>query len=242
MPICVTATTGGAGATVTAAAITLGTSGAVLVDLAGDVPAALGLATDRLGVVDWLASDAPADRLDELLVPVGRSDAAVLPLGGLRARPDGDGDPPDAPERWTLLASWCARRHGSDRPVVVDTGEHAERFSRALPPALPEPTLARIVVTRACYLALRRYRSDPPPAAPDGAVVVREPGRTLDDADVAAALGAPVVASPEWDPEVARAVDAGLLTARLPATMRRTGRLVLAHLHSRPAVRDEVPV
>ena len=48
-----------------------------------------------------------------------------------------------------------------------------------------------------------------------------EPGRSLTRHDVAAALGAPVVAVVEIDPAVARAVDAGLLASRLPRGLAR---------------------
>ena len=54
---------------------------------------------------------------------------------------------------------------------------------------------------------------------PDGVVLVEEPGRSLTAADVARAVGAPVVARIDVDPAIARAVDAGLLAARLPAAM-----------------------
>ncbi len=50
-------------------------------------------------------------------------------------------------------------------------------------------------------------------------MLVDEPGRSLTAADVARAIGAPVVAEVAVDPAIARAVDAGLLAARLPRAM-----------------------
>lgn len=83
-----------------------------------------------------------------------------------------------------------------------------------------------LLVTRACYLALRRAVSAP--IRPTGVVLVAEPGRALRATDVEAAVGAPVVATVAVDPAVARAVDAGLLTARLPRLMERDLRRIAA--------------
>ena len=52
-------------------------------------------------------------------------------------------------------------------------------------------------------------------------VLIEEPGRKLDAVDVEHSLGVPVEAVVLVDPAVARAVDAGLLLARLPTTLRR---------------------
>ena len=76
-----------------------------------------------------------------------------------------------------------------------------------------------LLVTRACYLALTRATALG--AAPTGVVLVEEPGRALRVADVEASVGAPVVATALLDPAIARAVDSGLLTSRLPAAWRR---------------------
>jgi hypothetical protein len=54
---------------------------------------------------------------------------------------------------------------------------------------------------------------------PTGIVLVDEPGRALTSTDVEHALGVPVVADVRLDPAVARAVDAGLLIARLPRSL-----------------------
>ena len=50
-------------------------------------------------------------------------------------------------------------------------------------------------------------------------VLIDEPGRALRARDVEHALGAPVIAEIGYDPAVARAVDAGLLVARLPRSL-----------------------
>jgi hypothetical protein len=79
-----------------------------------------------------------------------------------------------------------------------------------------------LLVTRACYLALRRALD--PPLRPSGVVLVTEPGRALDRGDVERVVGAPVRAEVGFDPAVARAVDAGLLVSRLPRGLERSLR------------------
>ena len=74
-----------------------------------------------------------------------------------------------------------------------------------------------VLVTRACYLALRRSAASNRKA--DSIVLLTEPGRCLSARDVEGALGSKVVATIETDPTVARAIDAGLLSARMPKSL-----------------------
>src|SRR4029077_15627189 len=76
-----------------------------------------------------------------------------------------------------------------------------------------------LLVVRPCFLALRRAAAAP--VRPSPVVLVDEPGRSLGRRDVEDALGAPVRAEVRWDPAVARSVDAGLLSTRLPRTLER---------------------
>jgi CO dehydrogenase nickel-insertion accessory protein CooC1 len=75
-----------------------------------------------------------------------------------------------------------------------------------------------LLVTRACYMALRRAVNSG--LEYDGIVVVMEGHRALNVTDIERALGKPVVAVVPADPVVARAVDAGLLAVRCPQVMR----------------------
>ena len=84
-----------------------------------------------------------------------------------------------------------------------------------------------LLVTRPCYLALRRAVGDPRLARSSGAILVDEPGRVLDADDVAAVLGVPVVARFPVRADIARAVDAGVLRDRLPAALARPAAAVL---------------
>jgi MinD-like ATPase involved in chromosome partitioning or flagellar assembly len=208
---------GGAGTSVVAAGLALRYSrqspaGAVLIDCAGDAPTVLGVPEPATpGLAEWLRTD-PTGALPGitatprlLLVPRGAGQLAL--------------------ERADTLASRLA---DDERPVVVDCGTTpggvaaylARRADRSL------------LVTRPCYLALRRHLAGPA-ARPTGVVVVRESGRALSPDDIASAIGVPVVAEIDLDPAVARAVDAGLLAAgRLPtaleASLAKAPALVLA--------------
>lgn len=69
----------------------------------------------------------------------------------------------------------------------------------------------KIMVVRPCYLALTRaVRLG---IKPDAVILLEDPTRALRADDVAATIGAPVIPFPV-DPLVARAVDAGILSAR----------------------------
>jgi hypothetical protein len=206
---------GGSGTSVVAASMALGASRpSLLVDLDGELPIVLGgTEPPGPGVADWLASGAPATRLDELIVEV--TDAVVLLpwTSGADRRPE----PGSTTERWNELATWLrgwADRNGGT--VTVDGG------SRAAAPPLAVLTEHRLLVLRPCYLALRRAIAAEP--APTGVILVEEPGRTLGRRDVERALGCPVLAAVDVDPAIARAVDAGLTASRLPrGHLRRLG-------------------
>ena len=191
---------GGSGTTVVAAALALVLSqrgATTVVDLAGDLPAALGIAEPAgPGVREWMASPtADAAALARLGVPVSET-LQLLPRGST---------PTTAP-RWADLANAL----GHDN-TVIDAGT-------GIPPAdLVAAADHTLLVTRPCYLALRLAAASG--VQPSGIVLVGEPGRALTARDIERSVGAPVVAELHYDPAVARAVDAGLLAARLPATL-----------------------
>jgi hypothetical protein len=115
--------------------------------------------------------------------------------------------------------------------VIVDAG------TRPPPPPLTDAADQTLLVTRPCYLALRRAVSTPD--RPTGIVLVSEPGRALRAADVERAVGVPVVTQLDLDPAVARAVDAGLLAARLPRLLQRQLAPISAqHPHTSPTQPD----
>lgn len=214
---------GGAGTTVVAAALALTLarsrpSGALLADFGGDAAAVLGVPEpDGPGIRDWLRAGprATPDSLGRLEVDVGPG-LALLPQGGPAIDPSRPGpasaDP--VPVIGPLLAA-------DARDVVADCGtllgpEGWDQGVRALV-ATAAPT--SLLVTRPCYVALRRALRCP--IRPTGVVVVREPGRALGPAEVEDVVGVEVVACVEVDAAVARAVDAGILAARLPRALVR---------------------
>lgn len=200
---------GGAGTTVVASSLALLLArrdplGSLLVDVAGDVPAALGIAEpEGPGLAGWLAAGTavPADGLHRLEQPAA---------DGLAVLPRGEGAL--APDRADALAALLA---ADARPVVVDCGTLQGEVARTLAAAATRSVL----VTRPCFLALRRAMAAP--IRPSEVVLLAEPGRSLGPGDVEDCLGVPVTAEVAVDPAVARAVDAGLLAVRLPRRLSR---------------------
>ena len=202
---------GGSGTTVVAATLALilarsSASGAVAVDLGGDLPAVLGLPEpEGPGIADWLRADADVlpDALRRLEVDAGRA---------LRLLPRGSGPlPGDGGER--LASALCGPGQ-----VVVDCSSGSEPVGLAVAASAS----LSLLVLRPCYLALRRALAAP--LRPSGVILVDEPGRSLGRADVEEILGVPVRARVAWDHAVARSVDAGLLGARVPRGLERALR------------------
>jgi hypothetical protein len=216
---------GGSGTTVVAVALALvqarsAPHGVLMVDLAGDVPAVLGMPEPTgPGVAEWLAAgpDVPPDgwaRLEQ----AASQEVSVVPRGS---------GPLASLERAETLAGILAADH---RPVVVDCGVLAgpdrggggPGGSGEVERLLAAQATHSLLVTRPCYLALRRAVAAP--LHPSGILFVNEPGRSLDRRDVGSIVGAPVLAEVMHDPGVARAVDAGLLAGRLPRGLVRALR------------------
>lgn len=210
---------GGSGTSVFAAALALVLArgehgGCRLADLDGDQPAIFGLGSDpELGLLDWLAAgpDAPTEALDRLAVEAAPG-VAVLPLG-VRGPSRAPGTR-FAAESGAALA--VALRDG-EFPAVVDCGRAGDPAARAV----AEVADAAIVVLRGCYLAVRRAVRSPVLGCTAGAVLVEEPGRSLARREVRDVLGIPVLARAPFREQVFRAVDAGVLAARLPEALVR---------------------
>lgn len=109
--------------------------------------------------------------------------------------------------------------------LIVDRGsrlayEDGERYDGEL----------SVLVTRGCYLALRRAVQSPILADAAGIVLVDEQGRSLGSAEVKDVLDQPVLARIPARAAIARAVDAGILAARLPDALARPTRRLLETL------------
>ena len=213
---------GGCGTTVVSAALALvlaaSEGAALLADLDGDIPAALGLPDPTgPGLGHWLQAgpDVPHDALARLEVDA-RPGLHLLPAGptGATAGLTGPGTGHDPGRAQALVAALAA----DGRPVVADCG----RASSGAPLAVAAGASLSLLVLRPCYLGLRRALAAPIRAS--GVVLVNEAGRSLSGRDVEAALGIPVRAEVPFEPTVARAVDAGLLAARVPRVLERSLR------------------
>ncbi len=140
---------------------------------------------------------------------------AMLGLGGL-SYPDG------------YLVAPNLTMFGNDGIVAVnDNGTNLDAADSA--------EGLRLLVTRGCYLALRRTVHNEGLKHIDGIVLVDEPGRALGRREVSDVLGKPIVATVPVTDLIARAIDAGVLCARLPQDLRRAARDIMAMNH--PAAR-----
>ena len=199
LTVCFTAK-GGQGCSTVAAMLAV-LNGAVIVDTAGDMPAVLGLPDpDGPGLTDALISGSPLHDIAP----------HVQDNGGIALLPRGSHGADDVPgHRWSELAEVLA---SDARGWVLDAGTGPARTAAA-------SADRALLVSRYCYLALRRAVHLTPRST--GLVTIREHGRSLDRHDLERLLGVPVVADLPWAPEIARAVDAGLLTDRLPRVARQ---------------------
>jgi hypothetical protein len=210
--VCFWSPKGGSGTSVIAAAAALvlaRETDARIVDLSGDQPAVLGLAHDPVpGLLDWMraGAGAPTDALEHLTVDVAPR-LTLLPAG---AAP---GEPP-APEAGAALA---VALDADPRPGVCDLG----RLDDPALLAFAEVAGTSVVVVRGCYLGLRRAVRHPAITEATGAILIDEHGRSLGAHDVEDVLGLPVLASIPARTSIARAVDAGVLTTRLPDSLGR---------------------
>jgi len=198
---------GGSGTTVVSAALAFALSSkhacnVRIIDMAGDTPAAIGMAQPTgPGIAEWLA-DEEADHnvLDNLVVPV-TAHIGVIPRGNHQLQNFSQHRLSALGQAVTL----CATR------TVVDAGSGLSMIPIA------QYASMSILVIRPCYLALRR--ASVLEHTPHAVVLVTEPGRVLGKADVESVVGAPVIAEISLDPAVARAVDAGLLAGRVPTLL-----------------------
>ena len=201
---------GGSGTTVVASTIALmraaeSQRGALLVDLAGDVPAVLGLAeSSGPGINDWFANCDHGSRMTLQSIAIqATANLQIIARGSKQLDADKNAN----------FSELCAALKTFDLPIIVDAGC-----------GLPSPDLiahasSSLLVTRLCYLSLRRAAQLS--VSPTGIVLINEAGRALGKHDVEAVIGAPVVAEISFDAAIARAVDAGLLASRIPTIMSK---------------------
>ncbi len=199
---------GGSGTTVTSICLAASvakrsTSGVLLVDLAGDAPMACGRPTPRWGVTDWLATtEGSSSALSRLEIEM--STFSLLAAGSSESWSDARVDD-------LVLALASDGRH-----VVVDAGVIGVKQEPSTLDRLKQRLLVEadrsVLVTRACYLGLRRAASVAQRI--DVVVLVREAGRELDRAQVGRSLSVDLVVEVDYDPMLSRLVDSGRLLDR----------------------------
>jgi len=199
---------GGSGTTVVASTLALvhaekSSHGALIVDLAGDVPAVLGLAEPSgIGVREWFTQNENSSRM--ALQSIAIQATANLQLISRGATPI------DSTANFAELSASLAT---FDLPIIIDAGcgvVSADLLARAS---------SSLLITRPCYLSLRRAAQLN--VAPTGVILINEPGRALGKRDVESVIGAPVIAEITFDAAISRAVDAGLLASRLPSMLAK---------------------
>jgi hypothetical protein len=196
---------GGAGVSttvaLTAAALANRNDTTLLVDAVGDLPAVLATTSvPAAGLCDWLqAPDVDVNALRRVMVPLSER-LTLLGLGS-------SGQPRTfAVERLHALED----AYGG-ASAVVDAGRID--FDTDLGAALASVSSISVLVTRACYVALRRATDLS--LSPDAVVLIEEAGRVLSRRDVEDVLDARVIAVVPWSTSICGAVDSGrLLSSR----------------------------
>ncbi len=197
---------GGCGTSVVAASLAIVSSSStptLLVDLAGDQAAILGMPEPPIGLSDW-ASGMTYREFDEIvslcqdnlyLAPIGSFDFEILSVNA-----------------WSNLSRALSLKHSEGYNIIVDLGR------TDIPSALREIAESCYLVTRPCYLALRRAVDLETDFS--GVIVVNEPDRVLTSRDVESVLKLKCIAEIPYTSEISRRVDSGLLKSRLPITLQ----------------------
>ena len=210
---------GGSGTTVVAATLLLGAAGAgravVGADFGGDLALALGVPEPSgPGLFDWLGAgpDVPRDALARIAHDTEHG-ITLIPRG------DATTGVSDAEGGRRLAKAIRSVRAGG--PIVADCA----RLEWPAAAAFAAAADRSLLVMRPCYLALQRASAAPRPTA---VVLVGEPQRQLNQRDIEDVLGVPVVTQIAWQPEIANAVDQGLVRRRLPRQLVHAMRAVAA--------------
>ena len=197
---------GGTGTSVVAASLAIVSSSSsptLLVDLSGDQAAILGLPQPPIGLSDW-ANGMTYREFDEIvslchdnlyLAPTGTFDFETLNANA-----------------WDKLLRALSLKHSEGCNIIVDLGR------ADIPIALRKIVDTCYLVTRPCYLALRRAVDLE--TAFSGVIVVNEPDRVLTSRDVESVLKLKCVAEIPYTSEISRRVDSGLLKSRLPMALQ----------------------
>lgn len=213
----------------------------LLVDTQGDIPHAIGLAEpNKEGLSEWLTQSRDLSHYEQLVT----SNLSLLSLGHhpITAKPEKLAKLVEClteDSRQIIVDCGCLWRHEFSNPStqlgVADqpgnSGRNQELMATVLnlhcceqsanfnsqfllASSLLEAAEGSILVSRSCFLGLRRIARSP--WQPSGIILLRESGRALTVSDVSDLARCPVIAQLEPDIRVGRAIDAGLLASALP--------------------------
>lgn len=166
------------------------------------------------------------DQINLIQAKGGQGTSVTACAVALRAAGEGRTVRLDGHDRTTLAAILGTTGDGPVIPGLV-LGDHNEEACDLVVHDGPAPPGTTMLVTRPCYLALRRALHEGATSNASGVVTVTEPGRALDSDDIAAVLGLPVIATIPVRAEIARAVDAGILADRLPEPLATAAGQIL---------------
>ena len=206
---------GGSGTSVVAAAlaaVSALTTPTILVDLAGDQPALLGLTTPEQGISEWMSNKMQLE-FGDLLMKCGRN--LSVAARGSEVLPDhNSGD-------WNYLSRALNQIHDQAINIVVDAG------ISPVSKTLWEVADTNYLIIRPCYLALRKAVEQN--RSTTGVILITGGDRVLTRRDVQSVLKTEVIAEIAVDPEIARRVDSGLLHSRIPPALSAALSPLLAH-------------
>jgi hypothetical protein len=166
------------------------------------------------------------DQINLIQAKGGQGTSVAACAVALRAAGEGRTVRLDGRDRDSLAAILGTTGDGPVIPGLI-LGDHNEEGCDLVVHDGPAPHGVSLLVTRPCYLALRRALQEGATSNAAGVVTVTEPGRALDTDDIAAVLGLPVITAIPVRAEIARAVDAGVLAARLPEPLATTASQIL---------------
>jgi MinD superfamily P-loop ATPase len=196
---------GGSGTSVVTASLAIVSSSStptLLVDLAGDQAAIMGLPEPPVGINDW-TNGMTHREFDEILIACN-DNLQLAPFGSSAVEIF-------STSAWGNLARELMQRESNGVNIIIDFGQGD------LPLAFNKLADMHFMVTRPCYLSLRRAVNIEQKFS--GVIVVQEHDRVLTTSDVESVMKLKCVAEVPYSSEISRRVDSGLLISRLPAPL-----------------------
>ena len=197
---------GGSGTSVVAASLAIVSSlstPTLLVDLAGDQAAIMGLPEPPVGLNDW-ANGMTHREFDEILITC-KDNLQLAPSGSSAVEIF-------STSAWANLCRELVQRESEGCNIIIDFGRVE------LPLVFQKLACTHYMVTRPCYLSLRRAVNIEQKFS--GVIVVQGHDRVLTTSDVESVMKLKCVAEIPNSSDISRRVDSGLLKSRLPSPLQ----------------------